>query len=320
MPLPERARFASIAVAALAAALPSEELVDVPPATFQMGCNLGAIECLNDADAPLRTVHVSGFRLDKTEVTQSGYAACVRAGACPIPAPQGQSPCATWDPQRTPDLPVTCVSHPAAAAYCHHSGKRLPTEAEWELAARGTDGRRYPWGNELADCSLANYYACYQSAPAKVGSREEGASASCALDLAGNVAEWVSDSQDLRKVARGGSYRDVPNVLYAFRRAAFASDTVSPAIGFRCAVDAPRLVAQKPATLRVVWSGACADNVHLSVGGIDAGTQPCALGSITLAVPPGCSMVSLQAGARAARKVVRVAPAMTTVVQFELSD
>jgi iron(II)-dependent oxidoreductase len=115
---------------------------------------------------------------------------CVEDGACE------QSGCWDYGRLNAPDQPVVCVSWSDAQDYAAWAGGRLPTEAEWEKAARGTDGRRYPWGNSEPDCSKANYRECRATRPSTVGSYPDGASPYGVLDMAGNVWEWVADRYD----------------------------------------------------------------------------------------------------------------------------
>jgi formylglycine-generating enzyme required for sulfatase activity len=165
----------------------------VPGGTFMMG----------DASAqpderPAHPVAVSPFFIDLTEVTRGAYAHCVAAGAC--------TAASTYPDEGGDDTPVVGVDWHQATAYCTFAGGRLPTEAEWEKAARGTDARTYPWGNEL-DCARGNfgnwrgegYCAGAVTAPGhpvRVGSTPAGASPYGALDMAGNVWEWVADNYD----------------------------------------------------------------------------------------------------------------------------
>ncbi len=174
---------------------------------------MGAAETDTLADEnekPQHTLYVDAFWIDRTEVTNAAYIRCIQADVC---HPNNfETTALTYIPYSVhPDF----QSHPAliyladdAADYCRWAGKRLPTEAEWEKAARGTDGRTYPWGEEL-DCSKADYYICnhvpdydpknprcgYSSycRTARVDDYPAGASPYGVLNMAGNVWEWVSD-------------------------------------------------------------------------------------------------------------------------------
>jgi formylglycine-generating enzyme required for sulfatase activity len=206
-------------------------------------------------------VTLMSFDLDRTEVTVRAYERCVEAGAC---APPGYPPGdARFD---RPDLPVTHVRWDDATAYCAWALGRLPTEAEWELAARGTERREYPWGN-VFNPHLANHGALAQDETdatdgfvnlAPVGSFPDGATPLGILDLAGNAAEWVMDLYDLddnnfgyggapqvspkgpqsgsTHVIRGGSFAEGA----AWMRGAARSTIIyarHPSVGFRCAYE-----------------------------------------------------------------------------------
>ncbi len=191
-------------------------MVFVPAGQFQMG-STNADPDAGDEEKPAHTATVDAFWLDKTEVTNKQYRQCVEAGACEEPS--------CWDngDLNAPDQPVVCVTWDDAQAYAAWAGGRLPTEAEWEKAARGSDGRLYPWGGDAPDCQDANFKGCL-GRTATVGSYPDGASPYGALDMAGNVWEWVSDWYDEtyygdaptdnpqgpdsgeRRVIRGGSF------------------------------------------------------------------------------------------------------------------
>lgn len=155
-----------------------------------MGCNGDVdVDCADD-EYPYHEVLLSSFALDRTEVTVAEYAECVADGACTAPADitNYDYPC----PDLADDYPVVCVDWFQANDYCSWKNALLPTEAQWEKAARGTDERIYPWGNAPPTCTLANHYECgVQLLP--VGSKPAGASPYGALDMSGNVFEWVSD-------------------------------------------------------------------------------------------------------------------------------
>jgi formylglycine-generating enzyme required for sulfatase activity len=220
-------------------------MVPVPEGIFMMGCTEGPGHCMSGGlDQPPHEVWLSGYSIDRTEVNQTSYAACVSAGACVAPE-HG------YDPDHMEWLPVTNVSWEQAHTYCVWVGKRLPTEAQWEKAARGTDERRYPWGNDPPRCDRANLEPC-GGALQNAGGLPAGASPYGALDMSGNAEEWVDDwfdsgyyaSGPLRDppgpppgkehVVRGGSYRDD-----AWHGATTVRmwDTGGPAPerGFRCA-------------------------------------------------------------------------------------
>ncbi|MBN1772590.1 MAG: SUMF1/EgtB/PvdO family nonheme iron enzyme [Deltaproteobacteria bacterium] len=200
---------------------------------------------------PMRELTVSAFRLARHETTAGEYEACVAAGACPARA------CPEATPALRPEQPATCVTWDAAAAYCAWIGGRLPTEAEWEKAARGADGRRYPWGHAEPSCEQALTVACGATEPADVGARPAGASPCGARDLAGNAAEWTADWYDPlyyavapdadaagpangeRRVVRGGSFATGSRLSMTGYRSAFEPVQALPDLGFRCVWPGP---------------------------------------------------------------------------------
>ena len=203
-------------------------MVGVAGATVTLGCDLGVGDC---ATQPPRlathTVTVLPFSIDVREVSAAEFAACVSAGACRM-----------FNPLTADDRAARLVRREDAAAYCAWVGKRLPTWDEWELAARGSDGRRFPWGDTpAADCSRALSSACTDGGPGVVGQRPEGASPSGALDMAGNVGEWTAMEPGLTYYWRGGSYQEPPER----QTTTFISGDEDgpfigmPQVGFRCA-------------------------------------------------------------------------------------
>jgi formylglycine-generating enzyme required for sulfatase activity len=155
-----------------------------------MGCNEEVDAFCDDDEHPYHEVYLDAFEIDMYEVTQSQYYTCVLANVCEMPQ-------CLFDPEIHGDEPATCMVYDAARAFCEWSGKRLCTEAEWEKAARGTDGRRYPWGNEAATCEYAVMYeggdGCGTGGMLPVGSKPLGASPYGTMDMAGNASEMVSD-------------------------------------------------------------------------------------------------------------------------------
>ncbi|HZO14364.1 MAG TPA: SUMF1/EgtB/PvdO family nonheme iron enzyme [Polyangiaceae bacterium] len=221
-------------------------MINIPGDTFMMGCNEGVDNLCNTDEHPYHSVTLSGYRIDQFEVTRGDYKACIDEGRCATPA-------CDWDATALADHPVTCVTWQDASNYCTWAGKRLPTEAEWEFAARGTTGNRYPWGNDFGDdCSLANGNLCTLDTQ-PVGSHPTGASWCGAMDMAGNVAEWINDyysqtyyqsspSMDPTGPAsggvrglRGGSWNSSITEFRVSARAANTESFNNNETGFRCA-------------------------------------------------------------------------------------
>ncbi|WP_447972704.1 SUMF1/EgtB/PvdO family nonheme iron enzyme [Nitrospira sp. Kam-Ns4a] len=185
-----------------------------------------------------RRLSLPAFSLDKFEVTTALYARFMAATG--RVAPQDWEPSV---PVSHGQKPVVGVTWHDADAYCRYYGKRLPTEQEWEKAARGTDGRTYPWGNEAPTRRHANFdrgldFQNY-GVLVNVGSLEDGKSPYGIYDLAGNVWEWTSSDYDnSNKVVRGGSWLRDPSGLVAAYRFLWTPDDWYSLLGFRCAQDA----------------------------------------------------------------------------------
>src|SRR4051812_17206655 len=221
----------ALAVAAASQAKRPERIA-VPAGAFIAGSTRGA-----DDERPKQTRQLPAFKIDRTEVTRGMYARCVAARRCAKPR---------LDLGSEPELPMTQVSWHEARAFCAFAGGRLPTEAEWEKAARGTDGREFPWGND-ADCARGNWgnfdgegpcAGKNPGHPVAVGSYPEGASPFGVLDLAGNVWEWVEDKYEdepARRVVRGGSCCSYFVEPRAANRNAWDADHRDGDLGFRCA-------------------------------------------------------------------------------------
>jgi len=236
-------------------------MVLIPAGRFSMGSDDGEID-----EKPIHVVYVDALYVGKYEVTTSRYAKFLTLTRREEPFKWGEVRL-----HNDADRPVVGVSWEDARAYCESVGKRLPTEAEWEKAARGTDGRKYPWGNEDPTSEYGNFGECCKwhgyATLAVVGSFEKGESPYGVHDMGTNLSEWTADwysanyyqnspasnpkgpsvSTEVKplsfnfsrhKVIRGGSWTSGPNSV----RTAFRAESVPSArhgnVGFRCAVSA----------------------------------------------------------------------------------
>ena len=227
-------------------------LVFVPAGQFTMGSDV------NSDEKPVHKVTLDAYWIDKTKVTNGKYAKCVSSGICQSPSnTSSETYSSYYGNSKFENFPVIYVNWGQAKAYCEWVGRRLPTEAEWEKAARGTDGRTYPWGENIG-CNKANYGDCTSNQTA-VGSYESGKSPYGLYDMASNVWEWVADwysdtyyqtsplsnplgpSAGQYRVLRGGSERRGGSgfMRYYDARSAdrlrYSPDTASNLTGFRCA-------------------------------------------------------------------------------------
>ena len=220
-----------------ATALSPAPMVSLAAHQFQMG------SAESDA-APPHLVSLSAFEIDRDEVNQAAYQAFAETN-------QDASP-----PAEHPEQPATMVSWTDAVAYCQWQGKRLPTEAEWEFAARGSENRTYPWGEAPPTATLARFGGQYKG-PTDAASLAAGATPEGMHHLAGNAAEWVQDWWDPAyyaaspavdpqgpaegdyRVVRGGSWSSPADELRASARAYSNPDKGTGTIGFRCARSLP---------------------------------------------------------------------------------
>ena len=243
--------------------------VRLPGGRFQMGSTSG----YSDAK-PVHRVRVGPFAMMKSEVTVGMYRACVAAGKCGEEPHFDDGSCYAWDgstwkkgvlPQsfRGDTHPVVCVDWSQATAFCSAAGGRLPSEAEWEYAASGGEGRKYPWGSEEATCARAvmndGGLGCGEKRTWPVCSKRAGESKHGLCDLAGNVWEWTQDcwhrsyggapsdgsawttgcEQGDRRVVRGGSWFSWAGSLRAAYRDWFDAGVRLVYLGFRCVRPAP---------------------------------------------------------------------------------
>ena len=256
--------------------------VFIPAGSFRMGAlDANAAE----DETPDHQVTMSAFWMDKLEVTNAMYMLCVQAGACEPPTTFASEKHDTYfNTDEFADFPVVNVTWGYAVDYCEWAGKRLPTEAEWERAARGDDFRNFPWGDERPGSTQANFNYQIRDVT-RVGSFPAGASFYGVLDMSGNVWEWISDFYDAnyygssvasnptgplaavgngyRHVIRGGSYQDVekdirvasrgfasgPNPDAADMESIEYTGESSSKIGFRCVSD------NQPAAAKLALSG-----------------------------------------------------------------
>jgi formylglycine-generating enzyme required for sulfatase activity len=235
-------------------------MVLVPAGKFEMGTDDGG-----KTEKPVHKIALtSAFFIDRTEVTASAYQKCVAANFCiatKVHGPRVSEGEALRfgehcnGPAGRGNHPINCVDKMQAIAYCAFVEKRLPTEAEWEYAARGTDGREHPWGKEEPTCELAVMSGCAGRARGTMpaGSLPDSKSPFGAVDMAGNVWEWVADTWDPgayakheakdpsvvssgaeKGILRGGSWDFAASRTRSTYRLPFNKETGHVSTGFRC--------------------------------------------------------------------------------------
>jgi len=228
--------------------------VELPGACFDMGSNEG-----REDERPVHRACLQPFSLDRHEVTVAEYRRCVEAGKCKRPRRREEQPyCNEGSPDRS-DHPVNCLNWMDAAAYCAWRGADLPTEAQWEYAARGLKGRPFPWGDSPPDCRRAvlatreEGLGCGRGTTWPVCSKPEGNTPEGVCDLGGNVWEFVADWYDgqyyarapeqdpvnkesfTNRVLRGGNWSSGPSSLRTTGRDWMFEAYSSHVAGFRCA-------------------------------------------------------------------------------------
>ena len=206
-------------------------------------------------EKPMHKVSVSGFWMDRTEVTVGEYLSCVAAGVCA--KPRVGPGCNGGKPKARANHPINCVNWYNAAKFCRWKKKRLPSEAQWEKAARGGSAQPYPWGFRQPSCRNAHFHkggaGCGTGKTAPVASKPAGRNRYGLHDMAGNVWEWVRDYYSLSfysvsptknpvnrkrgsgyKVVRGGSWKTRYDKLHMTYRSEAWPSKKSATIGFRC--------------------------------------------------------------------------------------
>lgn len=216
-------------------------LVDIPPGSFLMGCDSSVHPECNADEAPLHLVELSAFRIEATEVTVGQWRACMNAFACAkLPGELGAD-----------NEPIVGMTVESAEGYCRWKDRRLPTEAEWERAARGPEGGLYPWGDHAPDCERAASRTC-GGGLVPVSTHPAGVSPEGVYDMAGNAWEWVADGYDAeyyansplsdpranvpggQRIVRGADSWSDMTILRSTNRQMAIPSASSPLLGFRC--------------------------------------------------------------------------------------
>lgn len=264
-------------------------LVYVPAGPFTMGSDMAPNE------KPVHTVTLDAFWIDQFEVTNAQYQQCVATRACAAPPDgySGRHPDGYYNNPAFANFPVASVTWTEANQYCLWAGGRLPSEAEWEKAARGTDARLFPWGNTF-DPARANSALNVTLVTTAAGTYPTGASPYGAQDMAGNVWEWVADwygenyyaqSPDHNplgpaigqtRIVRGGGYGGYDTVLRTTERRDLPADQRNAFVGFRCLQPALPTLAPLPSDPQTV-TFKTASGITLTGVYYPAATNPAAL-------------------------------------------
>ena len=217
----------------------------IPEGEFFMGKG----EVRKNDNSPQHIVYLDAFWMDKYEVSNAMYLKCMQDGACS----EMVSDNTTYNNWIYRNHPITYVTWEQANVYCQWAGRRLPTEAEWEKAARGTDGRKYPWGNEAPNARLANFDGSMIHEAVSVYRYPLGASPYGVLNMSGNVREWIADwygedyylttpytnptgpETGTERSLRSGSYNEDKNEITITSRYRHEPQSAGLSRGFRCA-------------------------------------------------------------------------------------
>ena len=223
---------------------PPEGMVGITAGSYPIGCHEGDNNCYDD-ERPAQEITVNAFAIMKTEVLMEDYDMCVAEKGC---TPAGKGGQCNWQKSTKENHPINCVDWHSADAYCKFKGWRLPTEEEWEIAARGKTHSDYPWGNEPPDCDHTTMSGDSKNCTTETtpsGSKTQDASWSGAMDLGGNVREWVASDYgpygekietSTEKVNRGGSWKMASKEFStSHTRQVDSPDENRPDLGFRCA-------------------------------------------------------------------------------------
>jgi len=232
-----------------------EPMILIPAGEFMMGCNSAVDDKCQNAEKPYHKIYLDAYYIDKYAVTVEQYAKCVQAGGCSEP---NAGEICNWGNSGRGNHPINCVDWNQASDYCQWVGKRLPTEAKWEKAARGVDGSVYPYSNRLVCGNSCNSVSpCRHHSTCPVGSYVQDKSPYGVMDMSGNVLEWVNDwfdseyydkspsrnplgpSSGADRVLRGGSWNsDSQEDLRTSDRIGDNPTAKRNSSGFRCARDA----------------------------------------------------------------------------------
>jgi len=232
-------------------------LVCVPAGEFIMGGSEDDPHA-EDREMPQHVVTLDAYWIDQTEVTNAQYNQCIEEGGCIRQGTSGlfsKTRDIYAEDEQYANYPALMFYYDKAVEFCQWAGRRIPTEAEWEKAARGTDGQMYPWGDDAPTCEHANYLGCAEDTT-EVGGYPLGASPYGAVDMSGNVWEWVSDFYDegyyanspeenpggptdaMWRGRRGGGVTSFERDMRSSRRASGSPHHwFDGQMGFRCAVD-----------------------------------------------------------------------------------